>query len=77
MISGMEPLHISEGELAKDVRSILKRVETGAEVIIERNAQPVAVIRAGRTGTPQNLRVHRPDAGRLHGNYRSRLREGC
>ena len=41
----MEPLHISEADLAKDVRSILKRVETGAEVIIERDAQPVAVIR--------------------------------
>jgi hypothetical protein len=25
MIPGMEPLHISEGDLAKDVRSILKR----------------------------------------------------
>ncbi|MCL4855277.1 MAG: hypothetical protein KJZ78_28275 [Bryobacteraceae bacterium] len=41
----MEPLRISEGELAKDVRSILKRVETGSEIIIERDAQPVAIIR--------------------------------
>ena len=41
----MEPLHISEGDLGRDVRSILKRVETGAEVIIERDAHPVAVIR--------------------------------
>jgi antitoxin (DNA-binding transcriptional repressor) of toxin-antitoxin stability system len=45
MIASMEPLHISEGDLARDVRSILKQVETGAEVIIERDAQPVAVIR--------------------------------
>jgi len=45
MIPGMGPLHISEAELASDIRSILKRVETGAEVIIERDAQPVAVIR--------------------------------
>src|ERR1017187_4691242 len=45
MIASMEPLHISEGDLARDVRSILKEVETGAEVIIERDAQPVAVIR--------------------------------
>ena len=45
MITGMEPLHITEGDLARDVRSILQQVETGAEVIIERNAQPVAVIR--------------------------------
>jgi antitoxin (DNA-binding transcriptional repressor) of toxin-antitoxin stability system len=45
MIPGMEPLHISGGDLVKDVRSILKRVETGGEVIVERDAQPVAVIR--------------------------------
>ena len=45
MIPDMEPLHISEGDLARDVRSILQRVETGGEVIIERDAQPVAVIR--------------------------------
>ena len=41
----MERLHIDEGDLARDVRSILKRVEIGGEVIIERDAQPVAVIR--------------------------------
>lgn len=45
MIQGMEPLHISEGDLARDIQSILKRVETGSEVIIERDAQPVAVLR--------------------------------
>ncbi len=44
MMAGMEPLRISEGDLAKDLRSILQQVETGAEVIIERNAHPVAVI---------------------------------
>jgi len=41
----MEPLHITESDLARDVWSILKRVETGSEVIIERDSQPVAVIR--------------------------------
>jgi len=46
MIAVMEPLHITEGDLARDVRSILQRVETGGEVIIERDAHPVAVIRA-------------------------------
>ncbi len=46
-IPGMEPriLHISEADLAKDVRSIMQRVQTGAEVVIERDAQAVAVIR--------------------------------
>ncbi len=45
MIPYMESLHISEGDLARDVLSILKRVESGGEVIVERDAQPVAVIR--------------------------------
>ncbi len=48
MIGVMEPqvVHISEAELARDVRSILQKVATGAEVIIERDAQPVAVLRS-------------------------------
>jgi len=45
MIPGMEPLHINEGDLSKDIRSLLQQVKTGAEVIIERDAHPVAVIR--------------------------------
>jgi hypothetical protein len=40
MIGSMEPLHISEGDLARVyIRSVLRRVETGGEVIIERGAQ--------------------------------------
>jgi antitoxin (DNA-binding transcriptional repressor) of toxin-antitoxin stability system len=48
IIEDMEPpvVHISEAELVRDIRSVLQRVETGAEVIIERDAQPVAVLRA-------------------------------
>jgi antitoxin (DNA-binding transcriptional repressor) of toxin-antitoxin stability system len=42
----MEPVHISEGDLARDVLAILRRVECGGEIIVERNAQPVAVIRS-------------------------------
>lgn len=42
----MEPLRISDLELARDVRSVLRRIETGGEVIIERDRQPVAVMRA-------------------------------
>jgi antitoxin (DNA-binding transcriptional repressor) of toxin-antitoxin stability system len=45
MMAAMEPLHISEAELAKNIGAILQRVQTGAEVIVERDAQPVAVIR--------------------------------
>jgi len=46
MILIMDSLHISEGDLAENLRSILRRVETGTEVIIERDARPVAVLRA-------------------------------
>jgi antitoxin (DNA-binding transcriptional repressor) of toxin-antitoxin stability system len=48
MIEVMEPqvLHITEADLVRDVRAILQRVETGAEIIIERDAQPVAVLRS-------------------------------
>jgi antitoxin (DNA-binding transcriptional repressor) of toxin-antitoxin stability system len=42
---GPPALHISEADLTKDILSILRRVQTGAEVIIERDAQPVAVLR--------------------------------
>jgi hypothetical protein len=48
MIETMEPrvFHISEAELIKDVQAILQRVESGAEIIIERDAQPLAVLRS-------------------------------
>ena len=48
MIGSMEPwvLHITEADLVRDVRAILQRVETGAEIIIERDAQAVAVLRS-------------------------------
>ncbi len=39
-------VRVTEAELARDVYAILQRVQTGAEVIIERDAQPVAVLRA-------------------------------
>jgi prevent-host-death family protein len=42
----MAVLHISEAELARDIASLLDRVQSGAEVVIERNARPVAVLRA-------------------------------
>jgi antitoxin (DNA-binding transcriptional repressor) of toxin-antitoxin stability system len=41
----MEPLHINEADLAENIGAILQRVQTGGEVIVERNAQPLAVIR--------------------------------
>lgn len=37
-------IHISEAEATSDFASLLERVRAGAEVIIERNAQPVAIV---------------------------------
>lgn len=39
-------LRISEEELARDVHAMLDKVERGEEIVVERNAHPVAVIRA-------------------------------
>jgi prevent-host-death family protein len=38
-------IHISDAEAANDFASLLDRVSAGAEVIIERNSRPVAVVR--------------------------------
>lgn len=38
-------LHITEAELARDVHAVLDKIQQGAEVIVERNARPVAVIK--------------------------------
>ena len=46
MIEDMAVLHITEAELARDIASVLDRVQCGAEIVIERNARPVAVLRA-------------------------------
>jgi len=45
-MAAMEPLHISEADAVRDLAAILQRVQAGAEVVIERDAQPLAVIRA-------------------------------
>jgi antitoxin (DNA-binding transcriptional repressor) of toxin-antitoxin stability system len=51
MITFMESLHITEADAVRDLASILKRVQAGTEFIIERDAQPLAVIRAAMPRT--------------------------
>jgi antitoxin (DNA-binding transcriptional repressor) of toxin-antitoxin stability system len=48
MIRNMESrvLRVSEADAVRDLATILERVQAGTEVVIERNAQPLAVIRA-------------------------------
>jgi antitoxin (DNA-binding transcriptional repressor) of toxin-antitoxin stability system len=43
----MEPrvMHVSEADVVRDLAAILNHVQGGAEVVVERDAQPVAVIR--------------------------------
>jgi antitoxin (DNA-binding transcriptional repressor) of toxin-antitoxin stability system len=36
---------MSEAELARDLHAVLEKVRQGAEVVVERNHQPVAVLR--------------------------------
>jgi prevent-host-death family protein len=38
-------IHISDAEAANDFASLLNRVSEGAEVIIERDSRPIAVVR--------------------------------
>jgi prevent-host-death family protein len=38
-------IHISEAEAARDFAALLDRVRAGAEVVIETDARPVAVVR--------------------------------
>jgi antitoxin (DNA-binding transcriptional repressor) of toxin-antitoxin stability system len=47
-------IHISDAEAASDFASVLERVRLGAEIIIEHDARPVAVVRPAE-----------PRAGRL------------
>ena len=42
----MGEVHITEAELVRDVRAVLEKVQQGAEVIVEIDARPVAVIKA-------------------------------
>ena len=46
MIAGMEPriLRVNEADAVRDLAALLQRVQAGAEVIIERDAQPLAII---------------------------------
>jgi antitoxin (DNA-binding transcriptional repressor) of toxin-antitoxin stability system len=45
MIEAMGTLRITEAELARDIHSVLAKVQEGAEVIVEQDHRPVAVIR--------------------------------
>lgn len=45
MIEVMAQIHMTEAEAARDFHAVLKRVREGAEIVIEEDHLPVAVIR--------------------------------
>ena len=49
MIEDMAVLHISEAELARDLHAVLEKVRNGAEVVIEQDHRPVAVMKPSAT----------------------------
>lgn len=46
MIRDMMTVHVTEAELARDVRAVLEKVRQGIEVVIEQDNRPVAVLKA-------------------------------
>ena len=46
---------MTEAEAAEDFRSLMSRVAEGAEVVIERNAKPLAVVRPAETATGRKI----------------------
>lgn len=49
VVMAKDVIHVSDKEAANDFASLLARVREGTEVVIERNAQPVAVLRPAET----------------------------
>jgi antitoxin (DNA-binding transcriptional repressor) of toxin-antitoxin stability system len=45
MIKGMTTVHMTEGEVARDLHAVLAKVQKGVEVVVEQDHRPVAVIR--------------------------------
>jgi antitoxin (DNA-binding transcriptional repressor) of toxin-antitoxin stability system len=46
MIEVMLQVHMTEAEAARDFHAVIERVREGAEVVVEQDNRPVAVIRA-------------------------------
>jgi len=45
MIEDMATVHMTESDVARDLHSVLAKVQQGVEVVIEQDHRPVAVIR--------------------------------
>jgi antitoxin (DNA-binding transcriptional repressor) of toxin-antitoxin stability system len=47
-----ETVHMSEDDVARDLHAVLDRVRSGAEVVIEQDHRPVAVLRSSGPRRP-------------------------
>jgi antitoxin (DNA-binding transcriptional repressor) of toxin-antitoxin stability system len=54
MIECMGVVHITEADLVRDIASVMDRVQSGEEIIIERDARPLALLRAA---TPRRRKL--------------------
>jgi antitoxin (DNA-binding transcriptional repressor) of toxin-antitoxin stability system len=55
-------IHVSEEEAASDFASLMASIRAGAEVIIEENARPIAILRPGEASVrllSESLRLAR------------------
>ena len=67
MIEDMAQLHMTEAEVAKDFAAVLEKIRQGAEIIVERDAQPVAVIKLPQfRGRPIDECIALAQAGGSH-----------
>ena len=48
----MATVYMSESELARDIHSVLAKVQLGVEVVIEQDHRPVAVLKPAQTAGP-------------------------
>ena len=44
MIEGMEPLHMTDAEVTRDFAAVLEKIRHGAEIVVEQDQRPVAII---------------------------------
>lgn len=49
MIMDMGTLRMTEAELARDIHAVLAKVQQGAEIVVEQDHHPIAVIRSPLT----------------------------
>jgi len=50
MVEGMATVHMSEAEVARDLRVVLAKVRQGVEAVIEQDHRPIAILKAPHHG---------------------------